>query len=65
MMSSNISFPTNSSGGAMECMNFTIVDNDAFELNETFTVTLTVNTAGVLVGNTGTIVTMTDNESEY
>ena len=62
MMSSSISFPTNSSDGTMECMNFTIVDNDAFELNETFTVTLTVNTAGVMVGNTITEVTITDNE---
>ena len=46
----------------MECMNFTIMDNDAFELNETFTVTLTVNTAGVIVGNTITEVTITDDE---
>ena len=62
MMSSSISFPTTSSGGAMECMNITIMDNDAFELNETFTVTLTVNTAGVMVGNTITEVTITDDE---
>ena len=62
MMSTSISFPTNSSDGAMECMNFTIMDNDAFELNETFTVTLTVNTAGVMEGNTITEVTITDDE---
>ena len=46
----------------MECMNITIMDNDAFELNETFTVTLTVNTPGVMVGNTITEVTITDDE---
>ena len=62
MMSSSISFPTTSSDGAMECMNITIMDDDAFELNETFTVTLTVNTAGVMVGNTITEVTITDDE---
>ena len=62
MMSSSISFPTGSSDGAMECMNFTIIDNGAFELNETFTVTLTVNTAGVMEGNTITEVTITDDE---
>ena len=62
MMSTSISFPTNSSDGAMECMNFTIMDNDAFELNETFTMTLTVNTAGVMVGNSITEVTIADDE---
>ena len=58
MMSANLEFPTNSTDGVMECMNFNITDNDAFELNETFIVTLTVNTAGVMVGNTETTITI-------
>ena len=61
-MSSNPVFPTNSTDGAMQCRTVTIIDNAAYELNETFTVTLTVNTAGVMVGNTGTTVTIVDDE---
>ena len=62
MMSSNPVFPTNSTVGAVQCRTVTIIDNGAFELNETFTVTLTVNTAGVMEGNTETTFTITDDE---
>ena len=42
----------------MWCVNISIVDDDVFEGDETFTVTLTVITPGVIEGNTITTVTI-------
>ena len=55
-------FPMNSVDGATQCVNITIIDDALFELNENFTVTLTVNTAGVMEDMTMTEVTITDND---
>ena len=55
-------FPMNSVDGATQCMDITITNDDVFELNETFTVTLTVNTASVIADMTMTEVTITDND---
>ena len=46
----------------MQCVNISIVDDDVFEGDETFTVTLTVTTPGVMVGNTVTTVTIIDDD---
>ena len=46
----------------MHCVNISIVDDFLFEGDETFTVTLTVATPGVMEGNTITTVTIRDDD---
>ena len=53
---SSLEFPVGAVNGDMSQCLTVMVTND--EIIETFTVTLTVNTAGVLVGNTETTVTI-------
>ena len=62
MMSSPLEFPTGSSDGATQCTDTTIVEDNFFEGNETFTVGLTVVTSGVTEGDNRTTITITDNE---
>ena len=45
----------------MQCANITITDDDVFEGDETFTVTIDVTTLDVMEGNTMTTVTITEN----
>ena len=61
-VSAPLTFPTGSVAGDMQCVNISIVDDVVFEGDETFTVTLTVTTPGVMEGNTLTIVTIRDDD---
>ena len=61
-ISSHLTFPTGSVAGDMLCVNISIVNDVLFEGDETFTVLLTVNTAGVSEGNAVTIVTIRDDD---
>ena len=61
-ISSALMFPAGSANTTVQCVNITITDDDIFEGDETFTVGLTVNTSGVMEGNTITAITITDNE---
>ena len=49
-VSETLVFPTGSVDGNSECINITITNDEIFEAEETFTVTLTVITADVLLG---------------
>ena len=61
--SSTLTFPaTTSTDDPMQCVNISITDDDEFEGNETFTVTLTTTNPQVTVGNTETAIIITDNE---
>ena len=60
ILSEMLTFPTDSSAGTMQCINITITDDEVLEEDETFTVTLTLNTAGVTLGDSETAVTITD-----
>ena len=53
-------FPIGSTDGAMQCATITIVDDEVFEIDETFTATLTPSTADVALGNAVVIITITD-----
>ena len=53
-------FPAESTD--MQCADITITDDDVFEGDETFTVTIDVTTPGVKEGNNMTTVTITDND---
>ena len=55
-ISAPLTFPTGSVAGDMQCVNISIVDDVVFEGDDTFTLTLTVTTPGVMEGNTVTIV---------
>ena len=46
----------------MECVNVNIIDDDALELNETFTVTLTTSDPAVIFDTDATTITITDND---
>ena len=61
-VSAPLTFPTGSVAGDMQCVNISIVDDVVFEGDETFTVTLTVTTSGVMERNTVTIVTIRDDD---
>ena len=55
-----LTFPAESTD--MQCADITITDDDVFEGDETFTVTIIVDTAGVMTTMTMTTVTITDND---
>ena len=55
-----LTFPAESTD--MQCANITITDDDVFEGDETFTLTIDVTTAGVMATMTMTTVTITDND---
>ena len=59
-VSDTLMFPTNSVDGATQCVSITVTDDGVLEAEETFTLTLTVNTAGVLTGNDVTNITIID-----
>ena len=61
-ISAPLTFPTGSVAGDMQCVNISIVDDFLFEGDETFTVSLTVTTPGVMEGNTSTTVTIRDDD---
>ena len=46
-------------------MNITILEDDAVETNETFTVTLTTSDPDVMIGTNVTTVSIIDNDGEY
>ena len=55
-------FPDDSTDGAVQCANITIMDDSVYEPDETFTVRLTAVTSRVETGNTETTITITDDE---
>ena len=55
---------TFSSDGNTECLNVTIMDDNALEADQTFSVTLTTSEEDVGVVNGMTTVTITDNDSK-
>ena len=55
-----LTFPAESTD--MQCADITITDDDIFERDETFTMIITVDTAGVMATLTMTTVTITDND---
>ncbi len=59
-----LTFSSGASDGNTECMNVTIMDDDALEADQTFSVTLTEQDDNVDVVNTMTTVTITDNDSK-
>ncbi len=59
-----LTFYHGSSDGYRKCMNVIIMDYDALEANQTFSVTLTTSDDDVLVRNNMTTVTITDNDSK-
>ena len=62
-MPDSLMFPTNSTNGSIQCVNITITDDDIFEADETFTVSLTSVTPGVSEIGEATV-TITDNEGQ-
>ena len=61
-ISSILTFANNSMAGDMECVNVTIIDDDALEIDETFTVTLTTSDFAVILDNDVTVITITDDD---
>ncbi len=59
-----LTFSSGASDGDRECMNVTIMDDDALEADETFSVTLTTSDDDVNVVNSMTTVTITDIDSK-
>ena len=55
-------FPMGSADGLTRCLTVTITDDTVFEIDETFTVALTVSTPDVSVTDAMTTVTITDDE---
>ncbi len=58
-----LTFSSGASDGSMECVNVTIINDDALEANQTFSVTITEHNDAVEVVNVMTTVTITDNDS--
>ena len=59
----NLEFLAGSLNGSMQCVNITIMDDDTFERDETFTVRLTVSFPdAAMEGNDLTTVTIVDDE---
>ena len=59
---SSLEFPVGAVNGDMsQCLTVMVTNDMIIEGDETFTVTLTVNTAGVMVGNAETTVTILTN----
>ena len=63
--SRSYTFPTGSVDGATQCFTITLVDDLLLEGDENFSVDLTVNTAGVIEGNTITTVIIIDDEGKF
>ncbi len=59
-----LTFSSGASNGDTECLNVTIMDDDALEADQTFSVTLTEQDDDVNVGNIMMTVTITDNDSK-
>ncbi len=59
-----LTFSSGANDGSMECMNVTLLDEDALEADQTFSVTLTEQDDDVNVGNIMMTVTITDNDSK-
>ena len=60
LVTTALTFPAESTD--MQCADITITDDDVFEGDETFTVTIDVATFDVMEGNTMTTVTITEND---
>ncbi len=59
-----LTFSPGASDGYRECLNVTIIDDEALEANQIFFVILTEQDDGVDVINGTTTVTITDNDSK-
>lgn len=63
LSSSSLVFPDGSNSGDMQCMDIAITNDEILEINETFTVSLTVLTQRVMAVNAVTAITIIDDES--
>ncbi len=59
-----LTFSSGASDSDTECMNVTIIEDEALEANQTFSVTLTTSDDDVDVVNNMMTVTITDNDSK-
>ncbi len=59
-----LTFSSGATDGITECLNINILDDDALEADQTFSVTLTEQDDDVDVGNIMMTVTITDNDSK-
>ena len=57
-----LSFAEGSIDGAVQCVNISIIDDLALEGNETFAASLTVTSDVVTLGNSHTLITITDDD---
>ena len=55
-------FVSQSTNSATRCADISITDDDVFEGDQTFIVTLTTPDTSVVLGSTDTVVTITDND---
>jgi hypothetical protein len=55
-------FTSGSPDGATKCVDIRILDDDALEGEQTFTLTLTTSDPDVMLGNNVTTITIIDNE---
>ena len=65
MISSPLTFSAGSADSATQCLDVTIINDDIFEGDETFTVGLTVATSDVMMGINRTTVTITNKGNVY
>ena len=62
-ISTTLTFTNNSMDGDVECVSIAIIDDDALELDETFTMTLTTSEPRVtFTNNDVTVITITDDD---
>ena len=64
-VSSAETFISASTNNAVRCISVSIVDDNALEADQTFTVTLSTPDMSVVLGTTATVVTIRDNDGLY
>ncbi len=64
-LSSNEIFTSGSTNNAVRCVNINILDDDALESNQTFTVMLTTSDPDVNIQTSTTLLTVTDNDGWF
>jgi len=60
--SNDITFNSGSAAASTGCTNISIIDDNALESNQTFTVTLTTSDPDVILGSNVTTITIVDND---
>lgn len=59
----NQTFTSGSINGATRCANISILDDNALEVNENFTLTLSTEDSNIKIGTSVTTITIIDNDS--